>query len=70
MEEKKLITSVGLYREPTQYENVYKYIAPEGYEWWSFDTNYGSVIWGGKALDNPYYFKKKVKKDGEDNKEL
>lgn len=51
------------YREATMYENVYKYIAPQGYEWWSNNTNYGSVIWGGKALDNYYYLKKKDEKN-------
>lgn len=47
------------YREPTMYENVFKYTAPEGFEWWVNDTNYGNVIWGGKQLDNYYYLKKK-----------
>jgi hypothetical protein len=47
------------YREPTMYESIFKYTAPEGYEWWVNDTNYGSVIWGGKSLDNYYYLKKK-----------
>lgn len=51
------------YREPTMYENVFKYTAPEGYEWWVNDTNYGNVIWGGKSLDNFYYLKKKNEKD-------
>lgn len=51
--------SIGMYRQETQYEGVYKYVAPEGYEFWSFDTNYGNVIWGGKYLDNAYYLKKK-----------
>lgn len=51
--------SIGMYRQETQYEGIYKYVAPEGYEFWSFDTNYGNVIWGGKYLDNAYYLKKK-----------
>ncbi|MDY6419356.1 MAG: hypothetical protein SPL03_02280 [Succinivibrio dextrinosolvens] len=51
--------SIGMYRQETQYEGVYKYVAPEGYEFWSFNTNFGNVIWGGKYLDNAYYLKKK-----------
>lgn len=53
------MNSIGMYRQETQYDGVYKYVAPDGYEFWSFDTNYGNVIWGGKYLDNAYYLKKK-----------
>ena len=56
--EKQIITSIGLFRQPTPYEGVYMYVAPEGYNFWSYGTCYGSVIWGGKELDNYYYFKK------------
>lgn len=55
--------SMSKYRESTMYENVYKYTAPEGYEWWVDNTNYGNVIWGGKTLDNFYYLKKKNEKN-------
>lgn len=48
------MNSIGMYREETPYEGVYKYTAPQGYHFESFGTNYGNVIWGGKALDNPY----------------
>lgn len=52
------------YRENTQYDNVFKYVAPDGYHWESFGTNYGKVIWGGKDLSNPYLLvKNKDKKD-------
>lgn len=53
------MNNIGMYRQETQYEGVYKYVAPEGYEFWSCSTNYGNVIWGGKYLDNAYYLKKK-----------
>ena len=42
------------YRQNTQYEGVYKYIAPEGYHWQCENTNYGNVIWGGCSLYNNY----------------
>ena len=58
--------AIGLYRQPTQYEGVYKYVAPEGYSFWSFGTCYGNVIWGGKWLDNAYYFKKDKDEDNTD----
>jgi hypothetical protein len=32
-------------KNPTQYEGVFKYVAPDGYEFWSNDTNFGNVIW-------------------------
>lgn len=42
------------YRQATQYEGVYKYVAPEGYHWQCFSDNFGTVIWGGIDLMNPY----------------
>lgn len=48
------MNSIGMYRQETQYEGVYKYVCPSGYHFESFGVNYGNVIWGGKALDNPY----------------
>ena len=53
------------YRQDTQYEGVYKYVAPEGYHWDSLGTNYGKVVWGGKDLMNPYMLVKD--KDYENN---
>lgn len=44
-------------KNPTQYEGVFKYVAPDGYEFWSNDTNYGSVVYGGDCLENHYYLK-------------
>lgn len=54
MNEVLTMDAIGMYRVPTQYEGVYKYIAPEGYHFQSFNTNFGRVIWGGYILDNPY----------------
>ena len=45
-------------RRPTNYEGVFEYHAPEGYSFWSENTNYGKVIWGGSQLTNYYYLKK------------
>lgn len=42
------------YRQNTQYEGVYKYVAPCGYHWQCENTNYGNVIWGGCSLYNNY----------------
>lgn len=42
------------YRQPTQIEGVYTYTAPEGTHWESFGVNYGTIIWGGVDLMNPY----------------
>ena len=53
------MNSIGMYRQETQYDGVYKYVAPDGYEFWSCGAKYGNVIWGGKYLDNVYYLKKK-----------
>lgn len=44
-------------RENTPYESIYKYIAPEGYEFWVGNDCFGNVIWGKEVLDNPYYLK-------------
>ena len=44
-------------RRPTKYEGVFEYHAPEGYEFWSENTKYGSTVWGGAQLTNYYYLK-------------
>ena len=49
-----MIQNFDAYRVATQYEGVFKYIAPEGKHWESFGTNYGKIIWGGVDLMNPY----------------
>ena len=49
-------------RESTMYEGLFKYIAPDGYVFWSNDSCYGSVIWGGDKLSNYYVLKKKTDK--------
>lgn len=51
------------YRNDTIYPNVYQYIAPEGMEWWSDNTNFGRVIYGGAELINIYYLKEKTHED-------
>ena len=45
------------YKKKTRYEGVYMYVAPDGYNFWSENCNYGSVIWGGDCLSNHYYLK-------------
>ena len=43
------------YRQPSAYEGIYKYIAPEGYHWMCKGDDFGTVIWGGFDLGNyPY----------------
>lgn len=54
-------------KKPTNYEGVFTYNAPDGYEFWSNDTNFGKVIWGGDCLTN-YYYLKEI--DGTIHKEL
>ncbi len=44
-------------RKPTKYDGVFEYHAPEGYSFWSDNTNYGKVIFGGSQLTNYYYLK-------------
>lgn len=51
-------------RRPTMYDGVYEYHAPERYSFWSEDTCYGKVIFGGSQLTNYYYLK-----EDEDNPE-
>lgn len=46
-------------KKPTQYEGVFTYEAPEGYEFWSENTCYGTTVWGGDCLTNYYYLKEK-----------
>lgn len=48
--------------EPTQYEGLFKYIAPNGYQFWSGDCCYGDVIYGLEKLTNHYVLKKKMDK--------
>lgn len=49
-----LMINYEQYRENTQYEGVYKYVAPDGKHWECEGTNYGNIIWGGVALYNRY----------------
>jgi len=50
------------------YDAVYEYILPEGFEFWSYETNYGNRIYAGEIPDNPYVIKKK--EDGTIHQEL
>lgn len=53
------------YRENTQYEGVYKYVAPEGYHWECLGDFYGKIVWGGFTLPEYPYVLRKDKKDEE-----
>ena len=44
-------------KKKTPYDGVFMYVAPDGYEFWSENTCYGTTIWGGGYLDNHYYLK-------------
>ena len=48
----------GQYRQPTTYESLFRYIAPDGYHWFVGDTDYGSIIYGENILQNPYDLRK------------
>lgn len=50
-------------KKKTQFDDVYMYQAPQGYEFWSENTNYGSIIWAGDCLTNYYYLKEKNHED-------
>lgn len=50
-------------RRPTKYDGVFEYHAPEGYEFWSENTCYGTIVWGGSELTNYYYLKEKQDKE-------
>lgn len=45
-------------REETAYKGLYRYIAPEGYVFECCGFIFGKIIYGGKALSNPYTLKK------------
>lgn len=40
------------------YPSIFSYTLPEGYHFESYGTDYGNVIFGAEALDNPYIVKK------------
>lgn len=44
--------------EPTQYEGIYKHIAPEGYVFMCGNDCFGNVIWDWYKLSNHYTLKK------------
>ena len=52
--EERMIPNFEQYRQNTQYDGVYKYIAPEGTHWECMGTDYGKIIWGGVSLFNSY----------------
>lgn len=44
----------GEYRQPTAYNGLYKYVAPEGFFWKSEGTIFGKIIYGEYQLRNNY----------------
>lgn len=48
----------GVRKEPTQYEGLFKYYAPEGYRFWVDNSCYGNVIYGMEELSNLYRLEK------------
>lgn len=52
----------------TKHDGVFEYHAPEGYSFWSEDTCYGKVVYGGDCLTN-YYYLKEDETDTEKNSE-
>lgn len=45
------------YRQPTPIGDVYKYVAPIGYDFYKDNINLGGIIYGNKNLVNNYYLK-------------
>ena len=43
------------YRQPSAYQGIYKYIAPEGYHWMCKGDDFGKTIWGGYDLSAYHY---------------
>lgn len=54
---KDLQMDIQKLKHKTKYEGVFMYVAPDGYNFWSENTNYGSVVYGGDCLENHYYLK-------------
>ena len=44
----------GQYRQPTAYNGLYKYVAPEGYHWVCGKDDFGRIVYGGYILENTY----------------
>lgn len=40
------------------YPSIFSYRLPEGFHFESYGNNYGNVVFGAEALDNPYIVKK------------
>ena len=53
------------YRQPSAYEGIYKYVAPNGYHWMCKGDDFGTVIWGGFDLGNYPYRLVKYEKNEE-----
>ena len=49
-----MIIDFGKYRQPTNYQDLFKYVSPEGYHWVCGKDDFGRVIWGGWKLENNY----------------
>ena len=48
------------YRQPSAYEGIYKYIAPDGYKWMCKGDDFGKIIWGGYDLSAYNYILAKI----------
>lgn len=44
-------------REPTSYDGIFKYVAPDGFKFYVGDDCFGSVVYGKEKLENPYILK-------------
>lgn len=49
------------------YNDVYRYIAEDGYHFESYGSNYGQIIYGGDELTNHYIIKKDESNEKMDN---
>lgn len=48
---------IGKYKRRKLYNNIYEYTCQEGYHFESYGINYGSTIFGGEEIENPYIIK-------------
>ena len=47
----------GKYKRRKLYNNIYEYTCQEGYHFESYGINYGSTIFDGEEIENPYIIK-------------
>ncbi len=48
---------IGKYKRRKLYNNIYEYTCRKGYHFESYGVNYGSTIFGGEEIENPYIIK-------------